>query len=346
MKVLVAHGLDLRVHDDHLRITPLESSVLLSVQHGVVDFRALHAFYLDNDGYDEDGLSIYPDQPVYFYEAISYFSPLGFCTLMPSLFADLYKMNIEERVKYFRFDDPEVHAGILPAFMRLDGVLRQEDILELYQKGAYLLSLAAFRYGPIVHRGNLSTAQSWRRLLRDIIPMIQNLSLRGFDADPKFQSQYFQKKGCDTSPVCQFLKQQPPMTPLFTALSYFRFELYLPQDPIRTRDLRRMIHTTLTWWLEDLAECKVDLLKYGRRERALFLRNQELRRIWYRGCSMLHNKEHPTYELEDMLRLADFTYGPRPADWKFHWDMEIERFVGDFWDLVENPIPHLPGSWL
>jgi hypothetical protein len=48
----------------------------------------------------------------------------------------------------------------------------------------------------------------------------------------------------------------------------------------------------------------------------------------------------------DRFRLIGFQYGPRPQNWSFEWDLEIEECAGDFWERVENPIIHVPGAWI
>ncbi|KAI0137029.1 hypothetical protein BJ170DRAFT_589979 [Xylariales sp. AK1849] len=48
-------------------------------------------------------------------------------------------------------------------------------------------------------------------------------------------------------------------------------------------------------------------------------------------------------------RLVGFKFGPNIDDWDLDWDLDNERFAGDFWKLIEeladDDMPHLPGSW-
>ena len=42
------------------------------------------------------------------------------------------------------------------------------------------------------------------------------------------------------------------------------------------------------------------------------------------------------------------TVGPRPENWHliWEWDPDVEGFVGDFWEWIENPPLAIPGSWV
>lgn len=97
------------------------------------------------------------------------------------------------------------------------------------------------------------------------------------------------------------------------------------------RGARRDVQCIVREWLEDLQTGGKDLVVYGRAEHASFLRHGPSR--WYRlpGCNW-----------------SGFTFGPRPEDWNlmWEWDPDVEGLVGDFWQLVENPLLVVPGSWV
>lgn len=44
--------------------------------------------------------------------------------------------------------------------------------------------------------------------------------------------------------------------------------------------------------------------------------------------------------------LAGFDYGKDPGDWRFYWDMGAEELARNFWELVEDRPPSLPGAWV
>lgn len=43
--------------------------------------------------------------------------------------------------------------------------------------------------------------------------------------------------------------------------------------------------------------------------------------------------------------LIGFKYGPEPEDWDIYWDEPTDMFAGEFWELIENPPPQIPGAW-
>ncbi|KAI3322787.1 hypothetical protein HD806DRAFT_114696 [Xylariaceae sp. AK1471] len=343
-KVLVASGLDLLELENNLRVMPCEVMLVCGIHRGI-DTSALHQFYVENDIYIDCGLLLSPTCPGYIFEAMSIGSPEAFKNIIPSVLPRFHeRLDLEERIKYCSFDTPDAYPDTLRLMINANCGIRQEDISNLQQKHVCLLALVAFRYGPMTMRGTSYHARPWRKLSQEVIYMTDDLSFQGFGLDPTFQSGEFSNKGLKFNPVLEFLRRNQPLTPLFTALSYFRWETQEHQVPTCIRDLKRIMQTTLIWWLEDLAACQVDLMRYGRRERRIFLRNEKLKQAWYYCGSRVEHEQSPISIFEDKVRLVDFDYGAKPSDWRLHWDTEIERYVGDFWSSVENLLPHSPGS--
>lgn len=104
------------------------------------------------------------------------------------------------------------------------------------------------------------------------------------------------------------------------------------------RRLRRLVRL----WLEDIFACGVDLLEYGADEMEIF--NEALLN------SRDEQGEPPRRGLKKYDRkgpiLTGFAYGSEPSDWVFQWDHASEGFAGDFWHILEDPLPAPPGAWV
>ncbi|KAI0550793.1 hypothetical protein F4679DRAFT_541451 [Xylaria curta] len=336
LKVLTANGLDAFERDGNLKLNTCETMVVFGLRHGT-DITALHQFYLEQDIYSDCGLLISRTTSVFLFEAMSFAPPELINVIAPSAIPGFFeKFDLEQRIKYYSFHNPDSHPGTLQNLINPSGGISREDILDLQQKHSCLLVLVAFRYGPMSMKESSCHVRPWRKLAQEVIQLTEDLSLRDFSLDPMFQDREFINGGQKFNPVFEFLRQNQPLTALFAALSYFRYETQEHQLPTCTEDLRKRMQTTLTWWLEDLAACKVNLVGYGRRERRIFLRNEKLKRAYYHCGRRVEDEESSEYTFGDMIRLIDFEYGATPSDWRLHWDAETERYVGDFWNLVEN----------
>ncbi|KAI0457978.1 hypothetical protein F5B21DRAFT_462394 [Xylaria acuta] len=296
---------------------------------------------MEHDIYTDCGLLLTHTTSAYFFEATSFAPPEAVRIIVPSALPGFYeRLNIEERIKYYWFDNPDSYPGTLQRIINPSGSISREDISNLQQKHCCILTLVAFRYGPMSMRETSCHARPWRKLAQEVIQLTEDLSFRGFGLDPTLQTREFLNAGQKFNPVLEFLRRNQPLTALFTALSYFRCETQDYQTPTCTRDLRRKMKTTLTWWLEDLAACRVNLIEYGRKERRIFHRNQKLKQAYYYCGCRIRDEQSSEYTFEGTIRVVDFEYGAKPSDWRLHWDMEVERYVGDFWSSVENKPLH------
>jgi len=100
------------------------------------------------------------------------------------------------------------------------------------------------------------------------------------------------------------------------------------------------VHGLIRIWLEDLMSAGVDLLEYGRNEKAIHARILKakplnvlpLTQYYWRGCQW------------DLL---DFTFGPSPGDWRVWLTEPTDRFAGEFWSMIEPPeAGPMPGMWI
>ncbi|KAK5634798.1 hypothetical protein RRF57_010511 [Xylaria bambusicola] len=335
-KTLVVSGLDCFEVDHTLKVKPCETMITV-VSRYQVDIAEMHDLYLEYDIYVVGGLLIHPEESAYFYEAAAAAPPELVNTIVPSVLPGFYEnLSLEERVQYCSFHNADGYAETLELLINPTGSINQDDISILQQKNTCLLTLLAFRYGSMSMGGPLDHARLWRKLARRVIRMTKDLSFQVLGLSPTFQTREFINKGLQANPVLEFLQCNQPLTPLFTALSYFRYEAQDHLTPTCARDLKNRMQTTLTWWLEDLAACQVNLLEYGRKERHHFLRNNELKRARYHCGHKIYGVKDPKETFEDTIRLVDIDYGAEPLDWKLHWDVETERYARDFWHVVEN----------
>lgn len=128
------------------------------------------------------------------------------------------------------------------------------------------------------------------------------------------------------------------LTPLFAGLTGSGWMV-----PESTRERRltllRMIETT-RMWLEDVRLSGLNLSAYGRQELKLYKLNNR-NQIW--RWNILSLGEEAVYPSGPQL--VSFKYDPQPEEWHFEWDLAVEEYVGDFWNMVDNPPLHIPGGW-
>ena len=99
------------------------------------------------------------------------------------------------------------------------------------------------------------------------------------------------------------------------------------------------IDQPLKVWLEDLEDCGVDLLKYGRKEKAL---HDEIPMLQDFMVDFLEDGEF--HEIK--WRLIGFSFGASPSDWHIWISEPTDCFAGDFWSMIEPPEMSIPGMWM
>ncbi|KAH8587979.1 hypothetical protein B0O99DRAFT_747158 [Bisporella sp. PMI_857] len=331
MNLLITWGLDVNEEHNSTLKTPLHC--LLNFMSFLHDTKSAQGFLILNNAYDTDGSlfsSMVRNQPFFTSYGRLVISSTGiFKEIQPLLWPHHYELPILDRLEHFDFNDVgsfrprPSNAQAFRYILREDGVLREEDVVELQQHGINLLNLVV----SCRSRWSGDCSPEWRNLCRDLIAMTTDLSYN--------------------QTVTRILSQDLPEvlsgTPLILAMSEGRWGRSSVTRCIKS------INRRLKLWLEDLHACGVDLQKYGYREKKIFLGNEWFRHRWFGIRSFIYAKPDPSLETafdNVKVKLIGFDIGPRPEDWVFHWDMDAERYAGQFWDLIENPPIQVPGSWV
>ncbi|KAI2469516.1 hypothetical protein F4781DRAFT_213381 [Annulohypoxylon bovei var. microspora] len=132
----------------------------------------------------------------------------------------------------------------------------------------------------------------------------------------------------------------PGNTALMCIASGFVFEVtYIASE---THHFSVKFAAVLNFWLEALKFAGVDLDAYGYREHEIFVGHDNHRFEVHYYRSPGDSEELPFSAFD----LVGFRFGPDLEDWEFYWNEPTDEFAGDFWDLIENPPLHIPGSWV
>lgn len=127
------------------------------------------------------------------------------------------------------------------------------------------------------------------------------------------------------------------MTALLRAIFSNMIEVAFLAPPLER--YKRAISRSLKAFVEDLAHAGIDLAHYGRREVALLTAYQH---VLSRRCTSV------VFNWGDGVSgpyLVSMKYGSKPEDWDIIWDDVVEEFAGEFWDMLENQMPRIPGAW-
>lgn len=108
---------------------------------------------------------------------------------------------------------------------------------------------------------------------------------------------------------------------------------------------------TVRIWLEQIVTAGVDLEQYGQRESKLLTAQRRVNigcLDFVRWTSSWSSQHRAFTESSLPVRLVDFKYGSLVHEWIFHWEIDVEELVGEFWHAVELEAfyPQPPGSWV
>ncbi|KFG86363.1 hypothetical protein MANI_000165 [Metarhizium anisopliae] len=109
------------------------------------------------------------------------------------------------------------------------------------------------------------------------------------------------------------------------------------QGPRCAKQYEKILIRVVRLFLGSASEAGIDLEEYGRRESELLVPYVS----YYRGW-----KDFTTTPTNPNPYLVSIKYGPRPEDWDFTWDLLVEEFAGEFWEMLENQPLHIPGAWV
>ncbi|KAH8590159.1 hypothetical protein B0O99DRAFT_691812 [Bisporella sp. PMI_857] len=333
MKFLITWGLDINEECDLVGETPVHCLFLALTF--LPDFKSAQDLLILYNAYNMDG-SLFASMvhnPNFFtrFGRVVISSTEIFKEIQPLLWPRHYGLLIIDRLNYFEFDVSKYFGRSYPkaqAFryiLREDGVLREEDVVELQRQGINLLNLVA--YCRSCWSMNIEGSLGWRKLCREIILITPDLSYNQATVQLLPQSLFQSLSG----------------TPLVLVMLGSRWLYCSVTRLIRSLKLR------LRLWLEDLHACGVDLQKYGHAEKEKFTANGLFGNRWFGNRLSIESQRDPNWVMacsNVKVKLIDFDVGLRPEDWVFHWDMDAERYAHQFWGLIENPQIQIPGSWV
>ncbi|KAJ3495467.1 hypothetical protein NLG97_g3376 [Lecanicillium saksenae] len=206
-----------------------------------------------------------------------------------------------------------------------DGKVKEDDIRALEDIEFPLLKFIAVEYSDRTHSGeNASKVQEWRQLTREILKATTSLhSHIGDEAIRDRTAAWFIYPGTALSAVIRGTKScNCPDCEGGRTLSPWR----------------RETERALRYWLQDLRDSGIDLIEYGRGEKRIFTETEWIRSL--RFCFTIGELSH------EGCKLADFSYGPEPKDWKFEWELERDEIAGEFWEMIEDPTRSMVGAWI
>lgn len=237
-----------------------------------------------------------------------------FSAFQPTIQPNFYGITLTERVyTWLIYDivDPKSFRKIV----RGNESITRNDAVELAESHINLLGLAvrSFVQSRFIPWYNQST---WNELMHELVLTIGDVSLvqEDYIHYDIFENQHQMSYG------------NPLMVCIFSAVYTF----FYAEFKSRKRSFERHLHTEVMKWLQILQDCSINLESYGQHEHGMIFRKDNRRRL---------------LGYHEVWVWTGFSLGPNPSDWVFHLDRVVERFSGDFWRLIDNPVQHVPGAW-
>jgi hypothetical protein len=239
-----------------------------------------------------------------------------FAAFQPAIQPNFYGLPLKERVITWLLYDVVDARSFRKVVQRNESITRN-DAVELAESHINLLSLAVRSFVQSQFRPwyNQST---WNELMHDLVPTLGEVNL--------LQEEY--------SPydVQKFQSELSYGNPLIVCILSSEFTFFYSRYRARKRSFERHLHTEVMKWLQILQDCNIDLERYGQHEYGMIFRKDSQKRLF--GSRT------------EGWAWTGFSWGPNPSDWVFHLDRVVERFSGDFWRLIDNPIQQVPGAWI
>lgn len=164
----------------------------------------------------------------------------------------------------------------------------------------------------------LKKSTSWHELAKDMLSDTSIKRLTKLGQEPTWP--------CDMPPLTE------TVTRMMGELKFIYVEALSSR---RTKQYGKILTICVRLFLESASEAGIDLEEYGRRESELLVPYVS----YYRGWKDFTTTPSNPY-------LVSIKYGPRPEDWDFTWDLLVEEFAGEFWEMLENQPLHIPGAWV
>lgn len=102
-----------------------------------------------------------------------------------------------------------------------------------------------------------------------------------------------------------------------------------------------LAQSAMQYWIQAAANAGVDLLEYGRSERGLFERGQ----VDIRQRYVIRRRNRQRY-VRTRYSIIGITYGALPQHWKIWFADNTDTLAGEFWNMIENKHPEMPGAWV
>ncbi len=101
---------------------------------------------------------------------------------------------------------------------------------------------------------------------------------------------------------------------------------------------------SLSLWLGVLKTSGINLYAYGAVENRI-MRDPEANILRYQMVEFQSKRSDWKSCVEFAYELIGFKYGKQIEDWDILWNEPTDAFAGDFWALVEDFSPYIPGEW-
>ncbi|KAK8040187.1 hypothetical protein PG993_008598 [Apiospora rasikravindrae] len=120
---------------------------------------------------------------------------------------------------------------------------------------------------------------------------------------------------------------------------------------VRRTKVERLTRTGLLHWVRITKEAGIDVFTYGQEENETLMQPRMARTIYLWHSSQPRSTQDDPgswYSVHYQLRwyLYGFKIGPELEDWQVLWNEPTDDFLEDFWALVEDRPPDIPGSWV
>lgn len=329
--ILVAAGLELgeRSFDNSSAV----SDILMRTTQSPRAIPEIKMFMHSHGGFDEisddDGSAwMLLNYASRVWDALSLLSELhpNFSWTFDRIFSGYHKLPFVTRTReLFANLGPQYGHEIPPDIFRLslwaDGKIRQGDIDQLRDCDIPFMNIVSACIGFRFWCKSACPPVEWQETFQEVLDITGDLHSFRHDAVPD---------GTD------FWYLRHRTTPLICYLLGAAAKMYILQD------FKTVIQHALIGWLSLLERCKVDLVKYGRRERKALRSNHTLMEV---RMEQLLQKRHERRGPEH-LKLKDIRYGRKLEDWSLVWDLDVEEFAMEFWQMTEEPRYPVPGAWV